>query len=205
MRLSLVILVVLGGLAAPPSAFALCVPSTEQERMAWADVIFEGTALEGSTETGVQRFRVSRYLKSGGPEVVSVQTGRWVSTSGFSGGSSISINVEAGTEWRIFGRGSPGAILDTNTCLGSKPLPLAPLGQEPPRPPCPGIVVDRICFLPPRPEEKPEAIVDTFKQNGAALVRDDRRSFALFPKVERPRAAKKSKAPNRRVARSRRR
>jgi hypothetical protein len=191
MRVSLVTLIVLGGLAAASSASASCVLSTEDERIGWADVIFEGTALEGATETGVQRFRVSRYLKSGGPEVVSVQTGR--TASGRT--TSVSIKVEAGSEWRIFGRGSPDAIVDTSVCQGSGRLPLPPLREQPPPPP----PVEQT------PEQTPELPLQTFEplaDNEEALVRE-RRSFASLPKANRSRATKSKKAPKRVVRASR--
>ena len=57
------------------SAQASCIPSTTAENRARASVVFVGVALEGPTPTGVQRLRVTRYLKGSGPAVVRVSTG----------------------------------------------------------------------------------------------------------------------------------
>jgi hypothetical protein len=109
-----------------PSASACCVAMTEAERVAASDVIFEGTALEGATESGIQRFRVTRYLKGSGPGIVGVNTGQRVS-SGLMMVTSVSINPDAETEWRIFGQRQADGNLITNNCLGSARLPLPPL------------------------------------------------------------------------------
>lgn len=44
-------------------AYASCVPMTVAQQRARADVIFDVVALNGPTPSGVQRFRVTRYLK----------------------------------------------------------------------------------------------------------------------------------------------
>ena len=95
---------------------------TPSQRRAHADVIFEGVALEGPTATGVQRFRVRRYLKRAGPRVVRVATGEvryadWSETV-----TSVSIHVQRGERWWIFARGSLRRVLRTNACDGSKRL-----------------------------------------------------------------------------------
>jgi hypothetical protein len=102
-------------------ASASCIVTTPAEQRARADVIFDGVALEGPTATGVQRFRVTRYLKGRGPAVTRVQTG--VRRAG--GGtvvSSVSLFVQRGERWRIFGRGSSSRVLQSNLCDGSRRL-----------------------------------------------------------------------------------
>jgi hypothetical protein len=56
------------------AAQASCIPMTAAQQRARADVIFNGRALEGPTATGIQRFRVTRYLKGRGPRIVRVDT-----------------------------------------------------------------------------------------------------------------------------------
>lgn len=90
------------------------------ELKARADVIFDGRALEGPTATGVQRFRVGRYLKGSGPAIVRVQTGNVRRADGSGSTTSISILVRRGERWRIFARGSARKVLATNQCSGSR-------------------------------------------------------------------------------------
>ena len=119
----LLIATVLLGVAwgvAPAAASASCASLTPAQQWALADVVFDGTALEGPTETGVQRFRVTRYLKGSGPAVVGVQTGNRRSSGGSVVTSSVAIAPAAGERWRIFARRLAGGTLDTNACLGSQ-------------------------------------------------------------------------------------
>ena len=102
------------------TAHASCVPTTAREQRARADVIFDGVALEGPTETGVQRFRVTRYLKGYGPGIVRVNTGTIARADGSGSTSSVSLFVKRGERWRIFARGSARRILRTNLCDGSR-------------------------------------------------------------------------------------
>jgi hypothetical protein len=44
-------------------AFAACAPTSASQRWELATVIVDARALDGPTPTGVQRFRVFRYLK----------------------------------------------------------------------------------------------------------------------------------------------
>jgi hypothetical protein len=120
-----VLAVVLTAILSPPAS-ASCISSTEAERIAGVPIIFEGVALEGPTATGVQQFRVTRYLKGAGPGIVSVATGYRVDPrSGMALPSSISITAEAGSAWRIFAaHGRTEGLLETNTCTGSARLPL---------------------------------------------------------------------------------
>ena len=102
------------------SARASCIAATPAELRARADVIFDGKALDGPTPTGVQRFRVTRYLKGHGPEVVRVQTGNKRRADGSGTITSVSIVVERGERWRIFGRGTARRVLETTQCDGSR-------------------------------------------------------------------------------------
>jgi hypothetical protein len=108
------------GAAFPAVAAASCIAMTPAEQRARANVIFEGVALEGPTATGVQRFRVRRYLKGAGPKVLRVATGEVRRADGSGTVTSVSIHVERGERWRIFARGSVRRVLHTNVCDGSK-------------------------------------------------------------------------------------
>jgi hypothetical protein len=99
---------------------ASCVAATAAEQRARADVIFDGVALEGPTATGVQRFRVTRFLKGRGPDIVRVQTGTIRRSDGSGSTTSISLFVKRGERWRIFARGSARRTLRTNVCDGSR-------------------------------------------------------------------------------------
>jgi len=109
-------------LAVATVAEASCIYLPLAEKQARADVIFDGVALERPTATGVQRFRVGRYLKGSGPRVVRVQTGHRVRPDGTGSTSSIAIVVRKGERWRIFGQGSARKILRTSVCDGSRRL-----------------------------------------------------------------------------------
>ena len=102
------------------TARASCVPVTAAEQRARADVIFDGLALEGPTATGIQRFRVIRYLKGRGPGIVRVNTGTIRRADGSGSTTSVSLVVKRGERWRIFARGSVRKILQTNLCDGSR-------------------------------------------------------------------------------------
>lgn len=116
-----VIAALAGGLA--PRAEASCVPLTAAQKRAAADAIFDGVALEGPTASGVQRFRVSRYLKGSGPRIVRVDTGFKRRADGTGSITSISLYVRRGERWRIFADGSTSKILTSNQCAGSRKLP----------------------------------------------------------------------------------
>jgi hypothetical protein len=103
------------------TARASCIKISAAEQRAGADVIFDGVALEGPTATGVQRFRVTRFLKGRGPGVVRVQTGTIRRADGSGMTTSISLHVKRGQRWRIFARGSARNVLQTNQCTGSRP------------------------------------------------------------------------------------
>src|SRR5215208_6779020 len=109
--------------AFPAVARASCIPMTSAEQRERADVIFEGIALDNPTSTGVQRFRVTRYLKGTGPNVLRVATGEIRRPGGGGIVTSVSLHVLRGQKWRIFGRGSSARVLRTSVCDGSKRLP----------------------------------------------------------------------------------
>jgi hypothetical protein len=109
-----------GALFAATVAEASCIFLTPAEKRARAHVIFDGVALEGPTATGVQRFRVTRYLKGAGPRIVRVQTGTIQRADGTGSTTSVALLVERGERWRIFARGSPSRVLKTSVCDGSR-------------------------------------------------------------------------------------
>ncbi len=90
------------------------------EQRAHADVIFDGVALDGPSATGVQRFRVTRYLKGRGPRIVRVQTGNRRRADGSGSITSVSIVVRRAERWRIFGQGSARKVVRTSVCAGSQ-------------------------------------------------------------------------------------
>jgi len=112
----------IAGTVLAPTAQASCVPTTAAQQRARADVIFDGVALEGPTATGVQRFRVSRYLKGNGPRVARVNTGHVRRADGTGTITSVSLDVSRGERWRIFARDSPRKILRSSACDGSRNL-----------------------------------------------------------------------------------
>jgi hypothetical protein len=110
------------GAALAADAQASCAPQTAAQQRARADVIFVGVALDGPTPTGVQRFRVARYLKGAGRTVVRVQTGHVRRADGTGSLTSVSLVVQRGERWRIFARGSVAHVLRSSVCDGSRRL-----------------------------------------------------------------------------------
>ena len=102
------------------AADASCIPLSSAEQRARADVIFDGVAMEGPTATGVQRFRVLRYLKGRGPKLVRVSTGNIRRADGTGSVTSVSVVAARGQRWRIFARGSTRSVLRTTVCDGSR-------------------------------------------------------------------------------------
>ena len=111
--------VVAAGLV-PGLARASCILMTPAQQRARANVIFEGRALESATSTGVQRFRVTRYLKGSGPQIVRVVTGEVRRSDGSGVVTSVSLHVVRGERWRIYAQGSARRVLRTSVCDGSK-------------------------------------------------------------------------------------
>jgi hypothetical protein len=120
------LLLILSGLAASAvlasAAQASCIPMTAAQQRARADVIFNGLALEGPTATGIQRFRVTRYLKGRGPRIVRVNTMNIRRADGSGSTTSVSLVVRAGQKWRIYGRGSARKVVRSSLCDGSRRL-----------------------------------------------------------------------------------
>ncbi len=115
-----------GGVARP--AAASCVHLTADQQFAGADVIFDAVALDGPTPTGIERFRVLRYVKSSGPVLIQVSTERRVFVF-----SSIAITATPGETWRIYAKRLAGGFFETNLCLGSRRLSVAsaePAGSQ---------------------------------------------------------------------------
>jgi hypothetical protein len=102
------------------AAEASCIAMSPAQQRARADVIFDGVALQGPTATGVQRFRVNRYLKGAGPRVVRVNTGNVRRPDGTGSVTSVSVVAARGQGWRIFARGSARKVLRTTVCDGSR-------------------------------------------------------------------------------------
>jgi hypothetical protein len=206
MRLSFVIFVVACGLAIlAPAAYALCEPSTEQQRIERADVIFEGTALDGATETGIQRFHAARYLKGNGPEIVNVWTG-WVTvrSDGMWGVTSLTLQVTQGSEWRIFAGGLAYDVVSTISCSGSRKLPAPPLVIEPPPPPPPPPPEPEVPapvpppVAPPADERSDSLVIAAGALRSVVAITPLRKTSTTRPKAKRPRSARKSKkAPQR--------
>jgi hypothetical protein len=118
---SLAVAIVAASLLAPV-AQASCIRLTPAQQRSRADVIFEGVALESATATGVQRFRVFRYLKAAGPRIVRVNTWNIRRADGSGSVTSVSIVARRGERWRIYARGSARRILRTSVCDGSRRL-----------------------------------------------------------------------------------
>ena len=112
--------VIVAVLVGSATAQASCSFETTAEQRARADVIFDGVALDNPTATGVQRFKVTRYLKGQGPSIVRVDTGTIRRPDGSGVASSVSLFVKRGERWRIFARGSVRKVLKTNDCDGSR-------------------------------------------------------------------------------------
>jgi hypothetical protein len=117
---SLAVTIAVGGAILVAAAAASCIAMSPAAQRARADVIFDGVALEGATATGVQRFRVTRYLKVRGPQIVRVNTGNIRRADGTGTVTSVSVVAVRGQRWRIFARGSPREVLRTSVCDGSR-------------------------------------------------------------------------------------
>ncbi len=121
--IGLLIAALAGGVARP--AAASCANLTADQQFAHAHVVFDAVALTGPTATGFERFHVLRYLKSSGPQLIQVSTGRAISMI-----SSIAITPRPGEMWRIYAKRLANGLFDTNECLGSRRL--LPASGEPP-------------------------------------------------------------------------
>ena len=110
-----------GGVA--QRAAASCVGLTADQQFALADVIFDGVALDGPTASGLERFRVLRYVKSSGPQLIQVETGRRLFADSTMI-STTSITARPGETWRIYAKLRDGFVR-TDQCLGSRRLSVA--------------------------------------------------------------------------------
>lgn len=123
MRRLILVGVVVAALAAPASASALCVASSERQSFERANVVFVGIAMRGPQANGrllsPARFWVVRYLKGTGPKIVPVKTG--LSRKGrVLTSSSVGIDPRAGEPWKIFGTRSRSGVVRTSRCSGSR-------------------------------------------------------------------------------------
>jgi hypothetical protein len=114
--------VVLVSLVLAQAAAASCVPMTAAQQRARAYIIFNGVALDGPTATGIERFRVTRYLKGKGPRIVRLSTGRKRYPGGGGVVTSVSIDARRGETWRIYARRLRPGIFQTTVCDGSRRL-----------------------------------------------------------------------------------
>lgn len=124
MRRLILVGVVAAALAAPASASALCVASSERQQFQRAEVVFVGIAMRGPNAERGQllspaRFWVVRYLKGTGPKVVRVQTG-FSRKSRVLTSISVGIDPRAGEPWKIFGARSRSGVVRTSRCTGSR-------------------------------------------------------------------------------------
>jgi len=118
----LIFSVVLVTLVLAQPAAASCVPMTAAQQRARAQIIFNGVALDGPTATGIERFRVIRYLKGKGPKIVRLSTGRKRYPGGGGVTTSVSLDAGRGQTWRIYARRLRPGIFQTTVCDGSRRL-----------------------------------------------------------------------------------
>jgi len=102
------------------AAAASCIRMSPAQQRARADIIFDATAIDGPTATGVERFRVIRYRKGAGAQIVRVRTGRKRFSDGSGMTTSVSITAARGETWRIFARRVRRGLFETNVWDGSR-------------------------------------------------------------------------------------
>ena len=107
---------------AATAASTACAPAGDTAQRARAGVIFVGVAVDGPTETGIQRFRVQRYVKGSGPALVRVATGTIRHHGGEVAMPGVSLRVEKGERWRIVGRIARSGVVQSTLCAGSRRL-----------------------------------------------------------------------------------
>ncbi len=122
LRRSVLAALAVTALVSATAANASCFFQTPAQQRARAHVIFDGIVLEGPTATGVQRFRVLRYLKGRGPRIVRVSTGVVRRPDGTGNTTSVSIDAKRGERWRIYGRASAERVVGSTLCDGSRRL-----------------------------------------------------------------------------------
>ena len=104
----------------PGVARAMCLPATDAERFAAADIVFEGLVVRGLYSPA--RLKVLRYIKGSGPSELSVKTGSKRNRDGTITSSSIGIRPHPGETWLIYGLGTLKGAVITSSCAGSRRL-----------------------------------------------------------------------------------
>lgn len=104
----------------PGVARAMCLPATDAERFAAADIVFEGLVVRALYSPA--RLKVLRYIKGSGPSELSVETGSTRNRDGTITSSSIGIRPHAGETWLIYGLGTLKGAVITSSCAGSRRL-----------------------------------------------------------------------------------
>jgi len=112
----------LASLVLAQSAPASCILMTPAQQRVRAHIIFTGVALDGPTATGIERFRVIRYVKGQGPGIVRLSTGRKRFAGGGGVVTSVSIDARKGETWRIYARRLRPGVFQTTVCDGSRRL-----------------------------------------------------------------------------------
>jgi hypothetical protein len=117
------------GLAASEAAHASCLPMTAEQQQQRATVVFEGVALEGATASGRRRFRVDRYVKGGGGDVITVATGVRRHPDGTGVTTSVSVEAAKGERWLVFAAPDESGGLTTSVCEGSRKIAAGEAGR----------------------------------------------------------------------------
>lgn len=112
----------------PGAARAMCLPATDAERLAAANIVFEGLVVRGLYSPA--RLKVLRYIKGSGPRELSVETGSMKNRDGTITSSSVGIRPHPGETWLIYGLGTRKGAVVTSSCAGSRRLS----AQSPPSP-----------------------------------------------------------------------
>jgi hypothetical protein len=110
---------------------AMCLPATDAERLADADIVFEGLVIEGPLSPA--RLKVLRYIKGSGPAELAVKTGNVKNPDGTITANSAGIRPRPGELWVIYGLGTSEGAVVTSSCAGSRRLS----DGAPPSPPKP--------------------------------------------------------------------
>lgn len=104
----------------PGVARAMCLPATDAERLADADIVFEGLVIRGPFSPA--RLKVLRYIKGSGPTERAVDTENTKNPDGTITLSSTGISPHRGETWLIYGLGTVKGIVTTSACAGSRRL-----------------------------------------------------------------------------------
>jgi hypothetical protein len=106
----------------------MCLPATDAEHFAAADIVFEGLVVRGPESPA--RLNVLRYIKGSGPKELSVETGNIRNPDGTMTSTSVGIRPLPGETWLIYGLGNRKGAVITSSCAGSRRLS----AQSPPSP-----------------------------------------------------------------------